>query len=80
MFGAAKDKRSKGVCEELAGFLACDVAVRISCCHWRNETRDCASSWPLPSADMYCAGSTNWPFTIVEKCRCGPVERPVEPT
>jgi hypothetical protein len=33
-----------------------------------------------PFPEMYGWGSTNWPFTITEKCRCGPVDRPVEPT
>ncbi len=57
------------------------VAVRTSCCHLRKATSDWSLSrlWP-PFSEMYGAGSTNWPSTMVEKCRCGPVERPVEPT
>src|SRR5690625_1044700 len=33
-----------------------------------------------PPPDRYGIGSTSAPFRFSEKCRCGPDERPVEPT
>ena len=37
----------------------------------------------LPGIDeplRYCDGFCAWPFTRVSKCRCGPVQLPVQPT
>src|SRR5262249_9562075 len=57
------------------------AALRSSPCHWRNDVSVSPLNrlWP-PLSVTEGGGSTNWPFTITEKCRCAPVERPLEPT